>query len=185
MSEQDVLDAIAALAATVGHATSGPLGPATGLFDDTEGILSVLGPVTMPSPGSVTTALYTIKAKTDTIGSLEVTVTSPINTAGDIEVQQGQDLAVDLGTQIDFDITSGVILNKSWTSAVATLYFNEETLAGSISAISGGQRLRFIATAAVTALWEAGVFDYKAEVVFSDSEKYPILGEITVVEDIP
>ena len=130
-------------------------------------------------------SLDDIAAKTDTIGSLEITVTSPIGVGGDIEVMQGQDLAVDLGTQIDFDITSGVILNKSWTSAAASLYFGDETLTGSISAISGGQRLRFIATAAVTALWSPAVYDYKAEIVFSDGEEYPVRGEMTVVEDIP
>lgn len=156
MSEADVLQAIADLAALVGT----------------------------PTTDDVALLVEAIKAKTDTIGALEVTVTSPIDSAGEIEVQQGQDLSADLGTQVDFDITSGVILNKSWTSAAADLYFDEVVLVGAISDITGGKRLRFTATSAITVLWEPGVYDYKAEVVFGDGEKYPIRGEITVTADI-
>jgi hypothetical protein len=150
--------------------------------DDT--VLAAVGDIAIDVPENLATDIAAIKEKTDTIGSLEITVVSPIDADGTIAVQQGQDLSADLGTQIDFDITSGVILNKSWTSAVATLHFDANDVVGVISDITGGKRLRFTATAAVTDLWEPGVYDYKAEVVFGDGEKYPIRGEITVTADI-
>lgn len=149
MSEQDVLDAIAALDEKL---------------DD-------------------------IQAKTDTIGALEVIVTSPVGTGGDINIFAGDDMDADLDTQIDIDITEGAILNVSWTNAVCELYSEafDDSVTGTISDLALGKRLRFELTGAETALLDAGVYDYAVRVTFPGTPDQTVTvacGSLTVTEPV-
>lgn len=136
------------------------------------------------TPADLDDKMDAVKAVTDAIGGYQIVITSAVDDDGEVEVDQGDDVASDLGNLISFTISTGAILSKDWAGATAALYFGDYTVTGAITGTST-KVIAFPAAHASTELWEAKSYDYQAKVTFADAKVKTIArGEILVREDL-
>lgn len=160
--------------------------PVASVSADIAALALALGSLDTAHLDALLTAVAAIKLKTDLLGGLTLEVTGPVAEDGEVTIYSGDTIAADLGNAIDFNITSGVILSKDWSGAVCELYFDDESLAGTVVAgVGDAQTLRFTATAAQTGAWAEATYQYAAVVVFADSTTVTVATGVLRVVDTP
>jgi len=116
--------------------------------------------------GSTGATLSAIKAKTDTIGSLSVSVTSPVATDGTISIVPGDDYFAADGRSIDIAVTgaSYTLVGATGISLAIRLKRSSLTLLTLTGSAISSTTLRFEPTAAQTALLaDDTVYDYQVQ----------------------
>jgi len=131
-----------------------------------------------------------IKVKTDTIGAGSVTVTSPVSTAGDVELYQGDDYHSSDSRALDFTNTAGTWPNLTAAAVTFAVRAPDGTLftkTGSVVTPMGVQVVRVELTAAESALlleWPTAS-DLRIRVTLASGRKATIVrGDLETVGDI-
>jgi len=125
-----------------------------------------------------------IKAKTDTIGSLSVTITSPVATDGTVTIEQGDSYDV-AGAAIVATIAKAD-LAYSLTGATIKLKTQQATITGAVSDDATNWYLTFSPTATQTAALTVVTSAYEIEAMLADSKiKTVQRGTLRVNRDIP
>jgi hypothetical protein len=136
----------------------------------------------------VTDEIAAIKDKTDTIGTLEVTVSSPVATSGDITLYSGDDYAAAHGRALGFLIADpthalGLTVGLNYLylkCSQATWLYTAVTLT------TPGYTVAFTLTAAQTAAITNQRQDYELEAILADGDIVTLAtGTLNRVGDIP
>lgn len=135
--------------------------------------------------GSTGAALSAIKAKTDTIGALSVTVTAPVANDGTLTIVQGDDYLSADGASLDFTFTG---LTYSLVGATPVKLSLRNRLTGTVTSITGSvlgaSSVRFEPTAAVTDLLTVGEYDYDIQATLANAHiRTPLRGRGQVLAD--
>jgi len=126
-----------------------------------------------------------IKLKTDTIGALAVSITSPVGADGTVSLEQGD--SYDVGGSLVFTIAKSA-LAYSLTGATVTFRCAEGiTLTGAVTDDATNWYLTFAPTAAQTAVLTAGIQSYKLKATLVDGVTVKTIqrGALSVARDIP
>jgi hypothetical protein len=125
-----------------------------------------------------------IKAKTDTIGSLSVTITSPVATDGTVTIEQGDSYDVS-GAAIVATIAKAD-LAYSLTGATVKLKTQQATITGAVSDDATNWYLTFSPTSTQTAALTVVTSAYEIEATLADSKVKTVQrGTLRVNRDIP
>jgi len=127
------------------------------------------------------TLLDAIKAKTDTIGALTVTVTAPVATGGAITVIRGDDyLQVD-GRELAFTGTTWPVL----TAGTLALIVRFSTVASYTGVVTGAAAGYVELTDTQTAAMTPGVYDYDLQATLANGSVITLAqGDFTVTADV-
>lgn len=129
-------------------------------------------------------SVMAIKAKTDTIGSLSVTITSPVATDGTVTIEQGDSYDVS-GAAIVATIAKAD-LAYSLTGATVKLKTQQATITGAVSDDATNWYLTFAPTSTQTAALTVVTSAYEIEAMLADSKiKTVQRGTLRVNRDIP
>jgi len=121
--------------------------------------------------------LDAIKLKTDAIGAVSVTVTSPVAESGAITLYQSADYNAEDGRSIDILIAVSSV-GADLTGATVKIHANDATFtANAVDVVDADYRLRFEYTYAETAALTAGSQDYQLLATLSPSGRHIPLGE--------
>lgn len=128
-----------------------------------------------------------VKAKTDTIGTLSVTVTSPVASSGAITIYAGDDYDAAHGREISLAVTDAThALGLDDPAAVVSLKCPQATWTGTAVSTAGGYTVTFEPTAAQTAVLTIARQTYELEATLADGDVVTLAtGTLTVHADIP
>lgn len=134
------------------------------------------------------TEVAAIKAKTDTIGSLAVTVTSPVADSGTVNLYSGDDYDATHGRELSFAVADAThALGLDDPLAVVKLKASQATFtATSATSSAEGYTVVFEPTAAETALLTVARQSYELEATLADGDVVTLArGSLVVTADIP
>jgi len=132
-------------------------------------------------------AIALVKVKTDTIGALSVTVTSPVAESGVVTIYQGDDYDETHGRELSFLVADSThALGLDDVTAVVKFKCSQATwTATDVTSTADGYTVTFEPDATETALLTHQTQGYELEATLSDGDVCTLAsGELTTVIDI-
>ena len=132
------------------------------------------------------TEIAAIKAKTDTIGTQTLTISSPVAATGDVTVIRGDSYVASDSTQIDWARTGWINLTGVTLVQVSVKYYSSATpvtfTASAPVTGTGSQTVRLELTATQTATLENGAYDI--QVTLAGKIHTLLIGKWIVTQDV-
>ena len=132
---------------------------------------------------AVLAAVAAVKAKTDTLGTVGLTVVSPVAPSGDVEVAAGTDYSATDSRALEFFYPDAShLIDLVGAGAVVEFICEQASWVGSAVSTTAGWDVRFEPTAAQTELLTSSIQNYAAIGTASSGRKVLLgRGELTVI----